>query len=77
MKNKERISQFFNGEYEVKAFANPLYHTIKRALSASYSLQDGDEHLKLIYNSCTHFLSNMSKVELPNYRMKQSSTSER
>ena len=50
MKNDERIPLFFNGEFEVKAFTNPLFYTketfIKRALSASYSLQDGDEHFE-------------------------------
>ncbi len=73
VKNDDRIPQFFNGEYEVKAFANPLYYTketfIKRALSASYSLQDGDEHFET-YLQQLHALFDQFEqsgiVEVPN-----------
>ena len=73
MRNDERIPQFFNEEYEVKAFANPLYYTketfIKRALSASYSLQDGDEHF-VAYLQHLHSLFEQYEqngiVEVPN-----------
>ena len=73
MKNDERIPLFFNGAYEVKAFSNPLFYTketfIKRALSASYSLQDGDEkfepYLQQLHSLFDQYEQN-GMVEVPN-----------
>ena len=73
MKSDERMPLFFNGNYEVKAFANPLYYTketfIKRALSASYSLQDGDEQFEAYLQELTTLFDQYEQsgvIEVPN-----------
>ena len=49
-KDDERIKQFFGGSYEYAEFDNPLVYDkekfIKRSLSGSYSLKEGEEGYK-------------------------------
>lgn len=48
--NDEQFSAFFEGEFLVKSFSNPLHYSkedfIARCLSASYSLKQGDEYFE-------------------------------
>ena len=47
-KDDTRIKEFFNNDYEYVEFQNPLFYDketfIKRSLSGSYSLKEGDEN---------------------------------
>lgn len=69
----ERITRFFNGNYDHLEFDNPLFYDkgkfIRRSLSSSYSLQRGDENFQEYIDNLSAFFEQYAEnniLEVPN-----------
>lgn len=65
IKDDMRIKQFFDGKYEYMEFDNPIFYDknkfIKRSLSSSYSLRDGDENYEAYIEKLSELFDKCAK----------------